>query len=248
MRVSLLVVVVMLLNLMPVHAGVLSGNIQFDREIKEDAHQLKNFHGKANERTKESNWYRIPQWLGGTWKISKETQIYSYDNITREEDWRTHNFDSHRTVRYGIQKDSTNVIWDKHHLPQVAEVDGGDHLEFQRILKKVVKVNAEGAVISRVLAEVIRADKRTGDCIMVFTQVTEDILKPLSPTLVLSQSRNQAFDKKGRPVFLTKNTAVMTRVQPFIAINEEDGEDIRGKFLSFVAESGDAPLVVAEAD
>jgi hypothetical protein len=181
-----------------------------------------------------NRWYRIPDWLAGTWHKESQTDYFRYDYATRVTDTTTRTAPARSDGRWGTQMDEKGAVWQYDPTPFTAKVDSGDEYVVQLVRVSEPVEATDKVFVRRSVDTQIRIEKATNRIKSVESgeQITQYV--PEGEQLVKRETSAKVFDDDGRPVLLGKSFAYENRIAPFQAQDTYQGKDMRVLFKKFL--------------
>jgi hypothetical protein len=195
----------------------------------------------ANSAFTRNHWFRVPNWLAGSWHYDERTTLYEYDYSTRQTNHkRTKDVDI-ATRSFGQQMDPRGNIWQFDQTPYTVMSEGGDAFAYT-LRTEYVPVELEGSdptnsskFTVRILANQLRVDKVTNT---IKDSLVVESIQTFSPepngTLRLEYSE-KVFDFYGHPHMLRNGFVIERKVANFTPVDLLQGQDLKRLFQEFLA-------------
>jgi len=195
--------------------------------------------------TPNNIWYRIPNWLGGRWKIERLTAYYRYAYKSGVRALTTDTFTNRTTGDNGWQKDSTGQVWNFQHVPFTTKVYGDDDYMVAVVKDwEPLEVTSQKAVIRTVELR-INANKQSNVITSIQQGETVHTYFPVGTNLLKEISSIKIFDETGQPLILQEGVAFLQRISPYRSVDYYDGKDMRAIFREYLENHGLAGLLSA---
>ena len=163
-------------------------------------------------------WWRVPDWLAGTWHNIGKVKRLSLKDIEHEE--KSQGFDA-VDVKYpdaeiiGYQKDRENAVWTCVPAPYVGRTVQGDNTNVSIIYSATpVDIN-ENQVVIRFLATTLTVEKSKGKIVSVSQRESLQTYKPIEKNHILVQASMKFFDENGAARFESKVLSQCARIEGF---------------------------------
>jgi hypothetical protein len=181
-----------------------------------------------------NKWYRIPDWLAGTWHKDSQTDFYRYNYKTNTTDTTTRTEPAKATGTWGTQQDEKGTIWQFDPAPFTATVDSGDDFVVQMVrISEPVDVS-DRKFVRRSIDTQIRVSKVNGVIKSVESGEQITTYRPEGENLIKRETSAKVFDPEGQPILLGKSFAYENRVSAFAPQNNYKGKDMKKLFQEFL--------------
>jgi len=181
-----------------------------------------------------NNWYKIPDWLAGTWHKDTQTDYYRYNYKTNLVDTTTRTETAKADGTWGTQQDKDGAIWQFDPAPFNATVDGGDQFIVQLVRTSDPVEISDKKFVRRSVDTQIRVAKANGVIEMVESGEQITTYTPEGDDLIKRETSAKVFDPSGQPVLLGKSFAYEKRIAVFIPQNTYKGRDMKLLFQQFL--------------
>jgi hypothetical protein len=185
-----------------------------------------------------SDWFWIPSWFAGHWKMEMEKRIYYLDYVTGEVDRQPQLFKEESEEKWGAQLDSRGGIWEYAATPYRNTADSGDVTFYEYVsLKKPINVSGnEVTILFR--ATSVAVGKETKRIVRSQQLESVQVYKNIAPGVVECSSSIKEFDQAGKPVSLVKRVGRRKLMAKFVPIEQNDGQKLRPLFIRFLHGKG----------
>lgn len=191
-----------------------------------------------------NDWYRIPNWLAGTWHREMQTDYYRFDYASNSADTTTHVQKAISDGTWGTQSDAQGNVWQFDPAPYSEIVDAGSEKVIQIIrIAEPVEMTAE-RFVKRSVSTQLRVDKATGTIKGVETGEQITTITPQTNNLIRRETSSKVFDHTGKALLRGKSFSLETRTTEFEAQNFYRGQDMRQLFQEFMKLSGATAFVM----
>lgn len=190
-----------------------------------------------------NDWYRIPNWLSGTWHKESQTDYYRYDYATNTTDTTTRVQKAASDGRWGTQVDAQGNFWQFDPAPYSDVIDAGSETVVQIIRICEPLQATSDRFVKRSIDTQLRVDKATGRIKNVETGEQITTITPQTPNLIRRETSSKVFDHTGKPLLRGKTFCFESRVAPFEAQDFYKGQDMRQMFQEFMKMSGATALL-----
>lgn len=152
-------------------------------------------------------WWRIPDWLAGTWRTTGKVKRLSLINLERSE--QTSGFDA-IDVKYpdaeviGYQRDRQGYIWTCVPAPYVGRSVQKDGINISVVHSALPLELSDNQVVIRFLATTMTVDRQKGRIISVTQRESLQTYKPIETGKLLVQASMRYFDAEGNPRYESK--------------------------------------------
>lgn len=218
-------------------AAPLQGGVTLEDTLPEVDPSLqkgRTFDIKVTEDQPTNDWVQLPDWLCGSWEITEETSTYRQNYRTGEESYDHFNFRAKSRFTYGKQKDRQDHCWHYLGVPYTSCTDFANYSEYHQVqLKEAAEVTGNN-VIFKTRVTVIRVSKSSRKVTETYQQESLTGYRLVSGNELEMESSTKVFLASGQPATLTKNTAHVTRVAPFVVTDNENGKNLRELFLQYL--------------
>ena len=192
----------------------------------------------------KNRWYKIPQWLAGSWQSKQQSLRYQYDYRTRREfsgkNWLTY---YQANEEFGKQMDKQGNVWDMPVVPLVKTAVDKETTSYHDILDVQYIEVSEDSVALRVRSLVTLVSRATGAVVDSYQQESISVRLPESNGLLRVIDSIKVFDAQGQPIRKSRVEAVAHRTKPFQPIDTKAGQDLRKLFAEFLQAQGQASLI-----
>lgn len=182
----------------------------------------------------KNNWYKIPNWLAGTWHKDSQTDFYRFSYKTNTTDTTTRIETAKSNGTWGTQQDDKGVIWQFDPAPFTATVDSGDDFVVQMVRSSEPLDVNERRLVRRSIDTQIRVAKSNGVIKSVQTGEQITVYKSEGEALIKRETSAKVFDPSGQPVLLGKSFAYENRIKPFVPQDVYKGKDMKKLFEEFM--------------
>jgi hypothetical protein len=179
-------------------------------------------------------FFRIPQWLAGTWHKDWQTDYYRYNFVTKQTDITTRTETARSDGTWGTQADKDGNVWQYDGTPFQTTVDSGSEYVVE-LVRSSEPVESSGAYfIRRSVDTQIRVDKATNQIKSVESGEQLTTYLPEQDGLVKRETSAKVFDQSGQPVLLGKSFCYETRIRTFAPQDTFQGKDMKSLFAEFM--------------
>lgn len=178
----------------------------------------------------DSQWFRIPRWMAGTWKRIQSNRLDPMQGLVTEKDIRV--------KRYGFQTDGKKGVWHwvRTPFPAVTESDYEYHYFLvQRELP--VAITKDQAVI-RLIWTSWSYNKVTRLITNVNQGIQYDTITPKSYYEIEVRSLLKFFNPDGRYMDTQRRSWIDYRTEAYQPIDEYKGVALKGMFYAYLEKSG----------
>lgn len=195
------------------------------------------------ENQSPNKWYRIPDWLAGTWHKDSQTDYYRYNYKTNATDTTTRTEEAKATGTWGTQQDPKGIVWQFDPAPFTATVDSGDDFVVQMVrVSEPIQVT-DRKFVRRSIDTQVRVSKTNGVIKSVESGEQITTYRPENDGLIKRETSAKVFDKDGQPVLLGKSFAYENRVAPFAPQDNYKGKDMKKLFQDFLSTDSETASV-----
>lgn len=196
-----------------------------------------------------NSWYKIPDWLAGTWEKKYQTNEFYYNYKTGKQ-YRVHQKQLAEARNFrGFQMDATGGIWEFNRAPYKQKVDEKKTYE-SLLIKSVIPLElTEDKVVIREVVVRVQVDKKSGRIVNVFQSEDLNTYTPVpgKDGMVNQNFSIKLFDKNGNPLMVQDSVSTQNRVEPFKPRNSYDGKDMKGLFKNFLLSLGRSDIVPGDS-
>lgn len=186
------------------------------------------------ESQPSNKWYRIPNWLAGTWHKDSQTDYYRYNYKTDKTDTTTRTEPAKATGTWGTQQDDKGTIWQFDPAPFTATVDSGDDFVVQMVRSSEPIDVSDRKFVRRSIDTQIRVSKTNGVIKSVESGEQLTTYRPEGDGLIKRETSAKVFDTQGQPILLGKSFAYENRVNGFTPQDTYKGKDMKKLFQEFL--------------
>lgn len=189
---------------------------------------------KLKKLTPNNRWYKLPNWIVGTWKTEYQTNYYKYNYNSRSESFDIDTFGYRGAETLGHQKDRLGEIWQYTGSAYwtIADLDYSialDYVQEHECIrsepnKLVIRYAAIACQISKLDHSIIYINQR--ESIQTYT--------PDGPNLMKCISSLKIFDRDGSPEYLAETLSFKRRRSSFETCNDYDGKNLRILFAEYL--------------
>ena len=179
-------------------------------------------------------WVRIPNWAGGCWGSSRQTNYYIYSYETKSKDFTAFDFEAKSLASFGFQRDRRGDLWqwDRANGWGKVELANSYHYSFHRAVE--IDYRDEKEFIMHFVSTCFHVDKLDMRIKLVCqTQSIQYYTNP-APGVMRCRSLIKCFDENGMPKSLTKGSACSFKLQEFLPIDYARGENVRELFTQYL--------------
>jgi hypothetical protein len=194
-----------------------------------------------------NNWYRIPDWLAGTWHKDSQTDYYRYTYANNLVDTTTRTEIARADGTWGTQIDQKGEIWQFDPAPFNATVDGGDTFIVQLVRSSIPVEVSEAKFVRRSIDTQMRVSKATGQIEMVESGEQITTYTPEGQDLIKRETSAKVFDTRGQPILLGKSFAYEKRIAVFVPQNMYKGRDMKLLFKQFMEKQSETASARSES-
>ncbi|CAN5654805.1 hypothetical protein BH10CYA1_BH10CYA1_15360 [soil metagenome] len=187
------------------------------------------------EQAPANKWYRIPDWLAGTWHKDSQTDYYRYNFKTNATDTTTRTEPAKATGTWGTQRDDKGTIWQFDPAPFTATVDSGDDFVVQMVRTSEPVDVTDKKFVRRSIDTQIRVSKVNGVIKSVESGEQITTYRPEGDALIKRETSAKVFDPEGQPILLGKSFAYENRVNSFAPQDMYKGKDMKKLFQEFLS-------------
>lgn len=184
-----------------------------------------------------NNWYRIPKWLAGTWNKESQTNSYSLNYATKQEDTTSHTVVARGKGVWGTQTDIKGEIWEFNPAPYVDTVDGGSDTIVQLIRSTEPLDASEDVFVKSTVDTQLRVDKATGRIKSAQTAEQISTYTLDSPGVLKRETSSKIFAHDGKPVMLARSVAFETKVADYAPRDTIEGKNVKALFQEYLEEN-----------
>lgn len=184
-------------------------------EPQEDSGQLSGSSAFDAGQYVDSQWYRIPQWLAGTWPKERINRYYKIDYQTGRVDTASVNLTDISTFDYGYLPDSKGDIWDTPLRIETIRSDFGPTLGYSRITSNKIVSATDNQVIMESQGTLTVVDKRSHKILHTHQCEAIRTLTFVKDGVIAEEASQKDFDEDGHPLFLEKTRFASARSAPF---------------------------------
>jgi hypothetical protein len=215
----------------PCLAQTLLGGVQHEEQLPPVPKSSKFSPSESN-----NEWFRVPAWFAGNWKVLDSVEINQYDERTRQQDSNPHYLPREtKLLRFGWLHDRNADVW--HCALSTQSEPGADTEVFVTNLIRPIEFKDEKAVL-RSLTTVRKVRKK--DNAVLSTERSEHITtySQLEAGLMSAVSDTKSFDEGGLPMKRTK-CAQLLKLESTFEPREMDGlRDMRALFSRYLQTNG----------
>jgi hypothetical protein len=231
----------------PVDSMVLKGSVEHSDRVQPIPDNLAP--GQAFDRrnlpqvqdpTLANQWYKIPDWLAGTWHKETQTDFYRFDYATRQTDVTTRVQEARSNGVWGTQKDDQGQIWQFDPGPYVTMVDAGAQTVVEYVKSNQPVECSDQQFVSRSFDTQIRIDKATNEIRSVQSGEHINTYIPEGDGLIKRETSAKVFNRYGMPILLGKSFSYEQQIGPFVAQDNYMGNDMRTLLKQFLAKNKEA--------
>lgn len=145
-------------------------------------------------------WWRIPDWLAGTWRTSGKVKRLSFRDLEHAE--LTQGFDA-IDIKYpdseviGYQQDRDGFVWTCVPTPYVGRTEQGDRINISIIYSATPVDLTDSQVVVKFLATTLTVDRTKGKIMSVTQRESLQTYRPIEKGRVLVQASMKFFDEDG---------------------------------------------------
>ncbi len=190
-----------------------------------------------------SEWYRVPKWFAGTFKVDESVVVKSYEYLTGKTTFLNQKLSPSGQETRGYQVDAHFDIW---HLSTTSGTSRSE--DALRVMYNIVhwygpEEIGEGRVVMRILATTIVVGKKTGKIEGVFRREDIKTYVPLKPGVVSVSYTSKSFNTKGIPLDLQTGFSVHKQIAKFQPVKQLGETDLCELFRQFLESNGLSQLV-----
>lgn len=152
-------------------------------------------------------WWRVPNWLAGTWKNAGKVKRLSLKDVEHPE--AEQGFDAIE-VKYpdaeviGYQQDLQGSVWTCVPAPYVGRTEQDPNMNVSIIYSAVPVEISESQVVLKFLATTLTVEKAKGKIVSVTQRESLQTYKPIAAGKVLIQASMKFFDEDGKARYESK--------------------------------------------
>ncbi|HEY9777091.1 MAG TPA: hypothetical protein V6C81_25220 [Planktothrix sp.] len=244
---SVVAIIVVSLLSMPAHSMVLKGGVEHSDRVDPVPDDLAP--GQVFDRRNlpmnpdpahTNQWYKIPDWLAGTWHKESQTDFYRFDYSTHQTDVSTRVQEARSNGVWGTQKDDQGQVWQFDPGPYVTTVDAGTQTVVEYVKSNEPVECSDRQFVSRSFDTQIRIEKATNEIKSVQSGEHINTYVPEGDGLIKRETSAKVFNRYGMPVLLGKSFSYEQQIGPFVAQDNYNGSDMRALLRQFLAKNREA--------
>lgn len=190
-----------------------------------------------------NQWFRIPHWLSGRWRVEEQTEYYHFDFLTKSVSTNNKRVNYRFEEKWGTQFDRSGDIWHFSQQPNFNEVDLGEEKELLSTFScEAVTLSAE-SVSLRLQSVVQRFDKRTQALIETTKIRCLQTYKPLTKNVYRVESVVYTYSSDGAPLSVSKRFWMATRLESFEPVYVCNSRSVVPLFYEYLAYNKLAVLI-----
>lgn len=192
---------------------------------------------------KLKNWYRLPDWLTGSFETKTLKHIGIFGETTSKNETR---------FTRGLQKDKVGTIWDAVIIPNYARVKSEGATDIDIFEEYEVLETSESAFRCKIKYTAITVDDTTKKILRAEKRTELQTLTALAPDAVLESSLQMRYDQDGKAITkkAKKLEVKIYRTGPFKAQDMSPGGTFNYKeeFRAYLSESNQSELLPATSE
>lgn len=225
----------------------LKGQVQHSDRLDPTSEELRpglDFRASTLPTVREtSEWYRVPEWFAGTFKIEEAVVVKSYDYLTGRTAFLNQKLQSQGEETHGHQKDARLDIWHLSTTSGTSRSEDASHFMYNIIHWCGPEEIGEGRVVMRILATTVVVGKKTGKVDGVFRREDIKTYVPIKPGVVSISYTSKSFNTDGIPHDMQTGFSVHKQIAKFKPVNQLGDTDLAELFRQFLVSNGLSKLV-----
>jgi hypothetical protein len=231
----------------PVQAEMLEGKVEHSEKLPPTDEKLRpgsHFHETdaiAPSAFSRNHWFRIPNWLAGTWHYDLRTTDYQYSYSTGRSSGKINKAVDIATRTFGHQQDGEGNIWQFDQTPYTVESESDDAIaytlrqEYLPVAGNAGDPSNDAKFTVRILANQLRVDKITNEIKnSTMVESLQTFVREKNGDILLQYSE-KIFDANGNPDYLRNGYIVEKREADFAKTDQLAGQDLSKLFQDFLA-------------
>lgn len=182
----------------------------------------------------ENVWFKVPDWLAGTWSMRREATVYHQDFRTGKVTTDRKEFEAHTSFTYGHQRDREGGFWHYVGTPYTSRTELADFVEYHQVSEKELVQSDEKRAVIRTRVTVIRTDTATNTIVRTFQQESITTYTRLSRDELKLTSSTKVFDDTGQAAAVVENEGVVHRMSPFTETDFASAKNLKELFVHFL--------------
>jgi hypothetical protein len=191
----------------------------------------------------DNQWFRIPHWLSGRWRVEEQTEYYRLDYQTKVETIQSKRVSYRFEEKWGTQFDRSGDVWHFSEQPNSNAVDLGEQTEIRSTLNCEAVTSSGASVSLRLQSIVQRYDKKTQSVLETTKIRTVQTYKPLTKNVFRVESIAYTYTMDGTPLSVSKRFWLASRIESFEPVYVCNARSVLPLFCEYLAYNKLAPLI-----
>ncbi len=192
-----------------------------------------------------SEWYRVPNWFAGTFKIEESVVVKSYEYISGKTTFLNQKLNPSGQEARGYQRDARSDIWHLSTTSGTSRSEDAAHYLYNIVHWYGPEEIGEERVVMRILATTVVVGRKSGKIEGLFRREDIKTYVPLKPGIVSVSYTSKSFNPEGIPLDLQTGFSVHKRIAEFQPVNQLGETDVAELFRQFLETNGLLQLVPA---
>lgn len=192
-----------------------------------------------------SEWYRVPKWFAGTFKIDESVVVKSYEYISGKTTFLNQKLNPSGQETRGYQRDARSDIWHLSTTSGTSRSEDAAHILYNIVHWYGPEEIGEERVVMRILATTVVVGRKSGKIEGLFRREDIKTYVPLKPGVVSVSYTSKSFNPEGIPLDLQTGFSVHKQIAEFQPVKQLGETDVSELFRQFLEANGLSQLVPA---
>jgi len=176
------------------------------------------------------SWLKVPSWFVGTWHTDEYTLYEAEDVNSGRKECINQKLPAQADQTFGMQV-FKGEYWHAFVFPYKVELEDKNDKLIQLTWKAPAEVSKDKITITFISTKIL-VDKKSNKISEIINSLSTQTYKSLKPDIILVDFIQDRIDRSiGH--HRTRQRAELKKVQPFMAFDELQGQDIKSDFMNF---------------
>ncbi|MBI4532967.1 MAG: hypothetical protein HY711_03385 [Candidatus Melainabacteria bacterium] len=182
----------------------------------------------------DRRWYRLPEWLAGTWHTDSETTLEEIDLRFGTRDILPYTIKHKESWIFGMQRDAQGSVWHFVMLPHLQQITKPDRSQYALVTKTSICSTRDSGLILKSQRISIEVERFTNIISSAHSKEIIEHLYPISPAKARMFLSVKTFDVDGAPIWMSRSVRTLRKLKGFSPMPQHEGQDLVALFKEFL--------------